>query len=134
MRTTLLAALAVAGALSLGAGTASATTFCVFKQVADCPAGSSDEHGDNLNAALGHADEAADPDTVYIAPGTYEATEHGSTSFNGVQTHPVTVVGAGSDRVTLTTSYPTAPFVLRIIGPASRIELSGISIVQSTVA
>src|SRR3954451_9610005 len=101
------------GALASGAF---ADTWCVHKvDVSECPSGSNLTRGDDLNAAISDADDTDDPDTIFIAPGTYDAADHGS-PFSGGLAHPLTIVGAGRDRTTLTDSTASAPWVLDLTG------------------
>src|SRR4051794_33976350 len=110
------------------ASAASAAKWCVHKAAtAECPPGSDLSDGDNLNAAMQHTDNTAAPDVVFIAPGVYDAADHG-TSFNITTANPLTIVGAGRTRTTLTNSSTGAPFVLDLAGPDVPIDVSRLKI------
>src|SRR5215213_10933596 len=116
-----ITALCLAG-VALASG-ASAAIWCVHKAAtAECPAGSDLTDGDNLNAAMQHTDNTAAADVIFIAPGVYDAADHG-TSFNITTANPLTIVGAGRTRTTLTNSTTGAPFVVDLAGPDVPIDV-----------
>src|SRR3954451_25128680 len=123
--TTAVAALVLAGGAL--APSASATNFCVYKSFMDCPPSSDDlTHGDNLTAAVQAAEATAEPDQIYIGPGTYDAADHGP--FLVYVINPLTIAGAGSDRTTLRSSSSTGNAVLDMVSSTGDLDLSRVKI------
>jgi Ca2+-binding RTX toxin-like protein len=111
------------------AGSASAAVFCVDHVVANCPPGSITLHAADLNGAFAAAGATGEPDTISIGAGTYDSfADNSDQNFSANATNPVTIVGAGRNRTTLTTTVATTPWVLSVAGPAGNAELSGLTI------
>src|SRR3954452_290303 len=126
---TLLLLTATLAALAITAGNAAAAVFCVDHDVANCPAGSNTSHGADLDAAFVAAAATTTPDTVVIGAGTYDSiVDSGDQAYSANATNPVTIVGAGSDKTTLTTSAATTPDVFSVGPTSGHAELSGVTI------
>ncbi len=124
----LLLAAPVALLTGLAPATAGATDYCVAPNT-DCGG----TLVPNLEQALGLADDASDPDRVFLGAATYTAPTVTGFYYSD-SSSPVEIIGQGRGG-TILTAPPSASFVVRLIGGAgSSVQDLTIKLPQSAAA